>query len=76
MEEQHSHLPDLGLTMVAMSNQDPDRAVRLATKYPSISRNDAYALALATSRERQLLTGDRDLTKAAKREQVRSNGTL
>lgn len=45
-------------------------------KYAGPSTNDVFALLLAQQEDCPLLSGDRDLTKAAKAENVEIHGTL
>ena len=76
LEEQHPHLPGLGLLITELSAASMTEAVRLTSLYSSPSRYDCFALALAKQEECPLLTGDGRLRKAAEQEAVVVMGTI
>ena len=69
-------LPALGLRVLELKEIGVGRAVALARLYRRTSRNDLLALALAEQEGCLLVTGDRDLRDAARREHVEVRGTL
>lgn len=76
LEEEHQHLVDLGLQLSEISGETMTYAMDLIPRYTRASRNDCFALALASQEECTLLTGDRALRNAAEAEQVMVRGTL
>jgi len=76
MSEEHGYLPGLGLTIAELSSEIVMCAEELIQRYNGPSRNDCFALALAKDRQCPLLTGDKDLRKAAEAEAVIVNGIL
>lgn len=76
LEEQHPHLPELGLQITGLSATSMTEAMRLTVLYGSPSRYDCFALALAKQEDCPLLTGDGRLRKAAKQEAVVVMGTI
>lgn len=76
LEESHAHLLDVGLQLGELGGQSMIYAQTLFTRYTNPSRNDCFSLALARQENCPLLTGDRALRQAAKREAVVVMGTL
>lgn len=76
LDEEHGHLPSMGLHILELNSNAMSYAVELISKYPKTSRNDCFALALAAQEETILLTGDKALRSAAKNESVSVNGTI
>ncbi len=76
LEEQHSHLLDLGLQLGELTSQSMQDAAELIQRYSGPSRNDCFALALARQEQCPLLTGDQTLRKAAEKEAVIVKGTV
>ena len=76
LEEEHSHLLDLGLHINELSGETMVYAMELIPRYSNASRNDCFALALARQENCPLLTGDRALRVAAETESVVVKGTL
>ena len=76
LEDEHQYLLDIGLRLDELSSESMLFGFQLAQQYRKPSRNDCLALALAKHEECPLLTGDRDLRKAAENEAVVVMGTL
>ncbi|MGO2344034.1 PIN domain-containing protein [Vibrio litoralis] len=76
LEEEHSHLPDLGLALKEVSSESMMYAMQLTGTYTQASRNDCFALALAKQEQCPLLTGDMALRKAAEKEAAIVKGTI
>ena len=76
LEEEHAHLPNLGLTLKEVSSQSMMYAMLLTGTYTQASRNDCFALALAKQEQCPLLTGDMALRKAAEKEAAIVKGTI
>lgn len=76
LKEQHSHLLDLGLKIKTLDNEAVDKVTEFAAKYRQPSRNDLFALSLAKAENWPLLTGDKNLRKAAEQEGVQVYGTI
>lgn len=76
LEEEHSHLPDLGLALKEVSSESMMYAMYLTGIYTQASRNDCFALALAKQEQCPLLTGDMALRKAAEKEAAIVKGTV
>ncbi len=76
LEENHQHLPELGLQLNELSEETMLATMVLIQRYTKASRYDCFALALAIQENCPLLTGDNALRKAAKKEQVTVRGTL
>ena len=70
------NLLNLGLKKVDLDIEELFLAAEYALKYKQLSRYDAIALAIAKKRKITLLTGDRRLREAAKKEFVTVIGTL
>jgi len=76
LENEHEYLLSLGLQLNELSGETMVYAIELTSKYQRPSRNDCFALALATQEQCPLLTGDKDLKNAAINESVMVRGTL
>ena len=76
LEEEHSHLSDLGLALKEVSSESMMYAMQLTGTYTQASRNDCFALALAKQEQCPLLTGDMALRKAAEKEAAIVKGTI
>lgn len=76
LEEQHSHLLDLGLEVRTLPSESVERVQFLSQIYKKPSRNDLFALALAEKEMCPLLTGDSALRSAAETEKVEIKGTI
>ncbi len=76
LEEEHQHLPELGLQLAELTSETMIYAMTLIQRYTKPSRNDCFALALAIQEKCPLLTGDKALREAAEKEAVSVNGTL
>ena len=69
-------LISFGLVPVAITIDEFFLAEDYGTLYPKLSIYDRIALAISKKRQITLLTGDRELRKAAKKEHVSFMGTL
>lgn len=76
LEEEHAHLPSLGLELKEVSSESMMYAMHLTGTYTQASRNDCFALALAKQEQCPLLTGDMALRKAAEKEAAIFKGTI
>lgn len=76
LEEEHAHLPSLGLALKEISSESMMYAMQLTGTYTQVSRNDCFALALAKQEQCPLLTGDMALRKAAEKEAAIVKGTI
>jgi rRNA maturation endonuclease Nob1 len=76
LRARHSHLLDFGLKIKSLSDEAVDKAIEFAAKYRQPSRIDLFALSLALQENCPLLTGDKNLRKAAKQEGVQVHGTI
>ncbi len=76
LEARHSELLNLGIIIESSSEEVTLVVTHLTRKYPRISRNDAFALALAKEKRCILLTGDKNLRIAANESDVEVHGTL
>ncbi|EJU9971246.1 PIN domain-containing protein [Vibrio alginolyticus] len=76
LEEEHAHLPGLGLALKEVSSESMMYAMLLTGTYTQTSRNDCFALALAKQEQCPLLTGDMALRKAAEKEAAIVKGTI
>ncbi|WP_054113015.1 PIN domain-containing protein [Marinagarivorans algicola] len=76
LEEEHAHLPGLGLALKEVSSESMMYAMQLTGTYTQASRNDCFALALAKQEQCPLLTGDMALRKAAEKEAAIVKGTI
>ncbi len=76
LQARHSHLLDFGLKVKRLSDEMVDQAIELAAKYRQPSRMDLFALSLALAENCPLLTGDKNLRKAATQEKIQVHGTI
>jgi predicted nucleic acid-binding protein len=76
LEEQHSHLLDMGLTVRELSPDTMKYTLELTKKAKGPSRNDCFAISLAKQESCDLLSGDKALRKLAEKESVNTRGTL
>ena len=76
LEEEHAHLPDMGLTLEELSPDSMMHAMELIPLYLNASRNDIFALCLAKQKNCPLVTGDMALRKAAEKEGIVVQGTI
>ncbi|TFW72331.1 DUF3368 domain-containing protein [Methylotenera oryzisoli] len=76
LSEQHHHLIALGLQLGELTGESLIKVFALIEQYPQPSRNDCLALALAKQENCPLITGDKNLRKAAETEEVQVYGTL
>lgn len=76
LDDQHSHLLDLGLKVYKMTAESVERVQILSQAYARPGRNDLFALALAEAENCTLLTGDAALRSAAETERVEVKGTV
>lgn len=76
LSEQHGHLLGLGLQLGELTGDSIVHVFELTQQYPKPSRNDCLALALAKQESCPLVTGDRNLRRAAEAERVEVYGTL
>ncbi len=77
-ELQHHHpgLLDKGFVEMSLNPESLSNSIELGKKYTKPSRYDCLALAAAIQEECPLLTGDKNLRKAAKQEEIEFKGTL
>ncbi len=76
LEQEHAHLPDLGLKLKEISSESMMYAMHLTSTYTKASRNDCFALALAKQEQCPLITGDMALRVAAEKEATIVKGTI
>lgn len=76
LKARYPHLLKLGLQLGELSPESIATVFALDAKYNGPSTYDCFALALAKQEKCPLLTGDRRLTNAAKKEAVVVMGTL
>lgn len=76
LSDQHGHLLGLGLQLGELNGDSLMHVFELRDQYPKPSSNDCFALALAKQENCPLVTGDRNLRRAAEAEQVEVYGTL
>lgn len=76
LREQHRHLLEAGLKVKSLSAESIKKIEFLISQYPRPSRIDHSALALAIQEKCPLLTGDKDLRNAAKKEGIEVHGTI
>lgn len=79
VDELESHHPELlgyGLQSVELDEECMIDAGVLVERYSGPSRYDCFALSLAKQRSAPLLSGDKALRKAAKKERVEVKGSL
>src|SRR5579863_7015415 len=76
LRERHSHLLQAGLKVKSLNSESVRKTEFLIQQYPRPSMMDHSALALALQERSPLLTGDKDLRVAAKKEGVEVHGTI
>jgi predicted nucleic acid-binding protein len=76
LKERHSHFLRAGLKVKGLNSESIKKTEFLIGQYPRPSMMDHSALALALQERCPLLTGDKDLRIAAKKEGVEVHGTL
>ncbi len=76
LRERHAHLLKIGLQVKSLSSESVKKVEFLIAQYPRPSVMDHSALALAIQERCPLLTGDKDLRMAAKKESVEVHGTI
>jgi predicted nucleic acid-binding protein len=76
LETDHSYLLEYGLQLGELTPESMTEVEVLVNKYKQPSRYDCFALVLAKQQCCPLLTGDKNLRKAAKQENVDVKGTL
>jgi predicted nucleic acid-binding protein len=76
LAEHHQHFIEDGLELRELQSETMRYAMELIPKYIKTSRNDCFALALATQEKCPLLTGDKALRNAAESESVMVKGTI
>ncbi len=76
LRERYSHLLDAGLKIKSLTPESVKKTESLTAQYPRPSMMDHSALALAIQEQCPLLTGDKDLRIAAKKENVEVHGTI
>ncbi len=76
LREKHSHLLQAGLKVKSLTAESVKKTEFLTQQYPRPSMMDHSALALALQEQCPLLTGDKDLRIAAKKEGVEVHGTI
>lgn len=76
LEEHHKHLLNLGLELGNLSSNTLLYAESLIKSYSGPSRYDCFAMALTKQEKCLLITGDKRLRIAAKKEGITVRGTL
>jgi rRNA-processing protein FCF1 len=76
LREKHGHLLEAGLKVKSLNSESAKKTESLIAQYPRPSIMDHSALALAIQEQCPLLTGDKDLRIAAKKENVEVHGTI
>jgi len=76
LRERHSHFLQAGLKVKSLTAESVKKTEFLTQQYPRPSMMDHSALALALQERCPLLTGDKDLRIAAKKEGVEVHGTI
>lgn len=76
LEDQHSHLCELGLGLKELTSESLSQVAALKGRYAGPSTNDVFALLLAQQEGCPLLSGDRELRDAAQAEMIDVRGTL
>ncbi len=74
LRERHSHLLQAGLKIKSLNSASVKKTEFLTGQYPRPSMMDHSALALALQEQCPLLTGDKDLRVAAKKEELKCMG--
>lgn len=76
LQEQHSHLLQMGLEQLSLSPASMQYTVELVARYRNPSFHDCLALALARQENCPLVTGDKRLREAADQEGIEKRGTV
>lgn len=76
LENDHPNLLALGLVSIELTEVTLRKSMELDRSHKKPGRYDCLALAAAIQEECMLLTGDRALTKAARKEDVETRGTI
>ena len=76
LQEHHAHLKELGLKTFVLESPTMVLAAELNNKYKRTSLMDCFALALALQERATLITGDRELRTASKKENAVLKGTI
>jgi predicted nucleic acid-binding protein len=76
LESEHADLLEMGLQSITLEEDLVTEVMAMSQRHRRPSRNDLFALVLASSEECPLLTGDKDLRAAAEAEGVTACGTL
>ena len=76
LTDEHPHLDGLGLEIKQLSSDTIHYAEEIIPKYKKASLNDLFALALAKQESSPLVTGDKALREAGKKEAVVILGTI
>lgn len=78
LETRHPQLPSLGLQVIELNPDSIMDVVVLAERYikTGVSRNDLFALALASQEDCPLLTGDAALREISASEGLEVHGTI
>ena len=76
LKERHNHLLEAGLKVKSLTADSVRKTESLVVQYPHPSKIDHTALALAIQEQCPLLTGDKNLRVAAKKEGVEVHGTI
>jgi predicted nucleic acid-binding protein len=76
LEERHPYLVKMGLEIHSMNEVLIQQVETLSIKYLKPSRNDIFALVLAQHQICPLLTGDKELRRAAINERIEVHGTI
>jgi predicted nucleic acid-binding protein len=76
LRARHSHLLEAGLTIKSLTAESVKKTESLIQQYPRPSFMDHSMLALALQEQCPLLTGDKDLRIAARKEGVEVHGTI
>lgn len=76
LREQHNHLLEAGLKVKSLNAESVMKTESLTKQYPKPSMMDHSVLALALQEQCPLLTGDKNLRIAAKKEGIEVHGTI
>ncbi len=76
LEGQHDYLLKAGLQLSELSGETMQYAQQVIERHSKPSRHDCFAIALAHQEKCTLLTGDKDLKKAASIEGIDVKGTI
>lgn len=76
LKAQHAYLLDIGLVTLSLSAESMGYVYQLTANYRKTSIHDLMALSLAKQEKCPLITGDKALRDAAKKEAVSIKGTI